>query len=96
MKTLDSQTWHIMDATADDWESIDQIRPHVLTFHGHVSDAAIFATLRILHDQGLIKLMDDKGHSAKHFPKDPHAFWFSMTETGRQLWDAEGTKYQKE
>jgi hypothetical protein len=96
MNTLDSQTWLIMDAMADDWESIEQIRPHVSELNGHVSDDAISVTLRTLHDQGLIRIMDDNGNSVSDFPKDPTTCWFSITNNGRTLWDTQGVKYREE
>ena len=94
MKTLDSQMWHIMDATADDWESIEQIHPHVLKYHGDVSSDSIYAALKMLHADGLIKVLDNTGSYTELFPDNPSNCWFTMTEKGRDLWDTEGIKYQ--
>ncbi|MDY7110114.1 MAG: hypothetical protein SYC29_15895 [Planctomycetota bacterium] len=96
MMSLNALQWHVMDATADDWESIVQIRPHVTQFCGHRSDGTIFDVLRNLHQHGLVRLMDRDGYAADIFPDDPSDFWFSMTEAGRKLWDAEGSKYRGE
>jgi hypothetical protein len=58
MRTLDATTWHIMDAMADDWESIVQIRPYVEEFCGPTPEESIFDTLRSLHADDLIEIME--------------------------------------
>ena len=95
MKTLDSKMWQIMDATADDWESIEQIHPHVLKYHGTVSSNAIYAALKMLHADGLIKVMDNTGSYTELFPNNPSNSWFTMTEKGRDLWNTERGKYEE-
>jgi hypothetical protein len=94
MQALDSLTWHVMDAMADDWESIVQIRPHVRQYCGSIPDERIFQILRQLHENQLIKIMDADGHGTSSFPDDPSECWFCMSETGEALWDAEGSKYR--
>ena len=84
-----------MDATADDWESIEQIRPHVLKYHGNVSSDSIYAALKMLHADGLIKVMDNTGSYTDLFPDNPSNCWFTKTEKGRDLWDTEGIKYEE-
>ena len=96
MTNLDSLKWHVMDATADDWESIDQIRPHVCAYHGPESDVQIFEALRELHQHRLVCLMDENGNGVSEFPGDPSKHWFAMTAVGRRLWDDEGAKYRFE
>jgi len=93
---MDSLTWYVMDALADDWESIEEIRPHIAEYHGSASDREIFDTLRALHARDLVRLMDENGYGTGEFPDDPNGYWFSMTEAGRALWDAEGEKYRSE
>lgn len=96
MTELDSLTWHVMDAMADDWESIEQIRPHVRRYAEPASDERIFQILRQLHENELVRIMDGKGYGTRRFPTEPRDCWFSMTERGRALWDAEGIKYRDE
>ena len=97
MQSLDSLTWHVMDAMAEDWESIAQIRPHVLQYCGGVtSNERIFQILRQLHENELIKIMDEDGYGASSFPSDPSECWFCMSDTGKALWQAEGSKYEDE
>jgi hypothetical protein len=96
MHTLDSLTWHVMDAMADDWESIVQIRPHVQQYCGATPDDRIFQILRQLHTNGLVRIMDLDGHGPDSFPSDPQESWFDMTDSGRLLWETESSKYRDE
>jgi len=92
--SLDKVTWHVMDAMADDWESIAQIRPHVHQYCGVRSDEEIFAALRDLHQDELVEIMKVPEQASDTFQTHPDACWFGMTETGRKLWDSEGVKYR--
>jgi hypothetical protein len=94
MEALDELTWHVMDAMADDWESIVQIRPHVFQYCGPTSDDTIFQTLLRLHEAECIEIMDEEGQGTSVFPDDPKGCWFSMTKRGRSLWNSEGSKYR--
>lgn len=94
MDNLNSLQWHVMDATADDWESIVQIQPHVTKYCGTLPDTTIFDVLRHLHEHDLVRLMDGEGYGTGDFPDDPTDYWFSMTDAGRRLWGAEGNKYR--
>jgi hypothetical protein len=96
MRELDSLAWHIMDAMADDWESIRQIELHVTRFHGAADHHAIFKILRKLHGESFLRIMDEDGNGIDDFPDAPETAWFSMTESGRDLWDANGYKYRDE
>ena len=98
MRTLDATTWHIMDAMADDWESIVQIRPYVEEFCGPTPEESIFDTLRSLHADRLIEIMEVGEHSNALFPppETRERAWFAMTDTGRSLWDLHGGAYRDE
>jgi len=74
-----------MDAMADDWESIVQIRPHVHQYCGPTPDDWIFQILRQLHESGFVRIMDLDGHGTESFPSDPQESWFDMTDIGRLL-----------
>lgn len=86
MRTLDSTTWHILLAMADDWESIVQIQGTLRRFGFHITDEAVFNTLRELHREGYIKIMDPDGSATDQFPDDPTEYWFYFTSAGEQLW----------
>ena len=91
--TLDKLSFYVMNATADDWESLEQIMPQVEEFTG-VADSSRVARLIVeLVAEGLLEEM-------KHIPVAPHMiiqtpieYWFAMTARGRALWDAESQKY---
>jgi hypothetical protein len=92
--SMDSLTWHVMDALADDWESIAQIRPHVHHYCGPASDQQIVDILRQLREDKLIEIMKVPEQSDHIFEIQPEVCWFGMTEAGRVLWDSEGAKYR--
>lgn len=93
---MDSLTWHVMDATADDWESLQQIRPHVRAFHGPVEPAAIAALVARLVREGLMEEMRHPVIDPAAVVADPIEFWFRMTPRGRAVWDAEGVRFRSE
>ncbi len=96
MTTLNELEWHVMDALADDWESIVQIRPHVVRWLGPTSDERIAQCLRSLHQHDLVCIMDSEGFATSRFSTDPTECWFAMTESGRTLWDSEGVNFRDE
>ncbi|HKW93888.1 MAG TPA: hypothetical protein VJX92_18490 [Methylomirabilota bacterium] len=96
MALLDSLTWHVMDATADDWESLEQILPHLRRFHGVVDPSeAAEVIVRLVRD-GLMEEMRHGSVDAQAVVKEPIEYWFRMTPLGRSLWDSEGAKYRDE
>ena len=96
MLHIDLVTWDVLNAMADDWESIDQIEPQVRCFHGAVPRPAIFSLLRQLYEAGHLRIRDESGNQLSHFPESPETAWFSMTESGRLIWNENGTEYQNE
>ncbi len=87
MAQLDSLTFYTLNAMADDWESIVQIEPQVREFHGPVETVAILNVLRQLHEAGHLRAMDENGYGIDGYPADSATAWFSMTETGRALFE---------
>ena len=96
MPHVDLVTWYVLNAMADDWESIDQIEPQVRRFHGAVTRPAIVSLLRQLYEAGHLRIMDENGNQVGHFPESPATAWFSMTESGRLIWNESGIEYQDE
>jgi len=93
---MDSLTWHVMDATADDWESLEQILPHVREFHGPVEPAAVAEIVGRLVREGLMEEMQRSVIDPEAVVADPIEFWFRMTPRGRAIWDAEGVRFRGE
>jgi hypothetical protein len=92
MKAFDPLLWHILDATADDWESIVQIEDHITRFLGRSSRFKIASTLKELLEQGLIEEMKNQTFTPDNLVNNPDEFWFAMTEEGRMIWDFGGSK----
>jgi hypothetical protein len=96
MTLLDSFTWHVMDATADDWESLEQILPHVHQFHGPVEPVETAKVIARLIDEGLMEAMHHEMVDPHDVAEDPIGYWFRITALGRSLWDTEGGRYRDE
>jgi hypothetical protein len=93
---MDSLTWHVMDATADDWESLEQIQPHVREFHGPIEPVVIAEVVARLVREGLMEEMQHPVIDPPAVVADPIEFWFRMTRRGRAVWDAEGVRFRGE
>jgi hypothetical protein len=93
---MDSLTWHVMDATADDWESLEQILPHVREFHDPVEPVAVAEVVARLVRDGLMEEMRQQVIDPAAVVADPIEFWFRMTQRGRAVWDSEGPKFRDE
>jgi hypothetical protein len=87
MPKLDSLTFYTLNAMADDWESIVQIEPQVNEFHGRASRPEIFEVIRNLHAGGYLRAMDENGYGINGYPENQDTAWFSMTDTGRKLFE---------
>lgn len=93
---MDSLMWHVMDATADDWESLEQILPHVREFQGPIEASAIAKLIAQLVAEGLMEEEQHSNPDPVAVLSDPTRFWFGMTSKGRELWDQHGTQYRGE
>lgn len=93
---FDSLTWHVMDATADDWESIAQIIPDVEHWLGPQDPDQIRKIILGLFDEGLFEMMPLDGITEETLKTDFEKCWFSMTPEGRRLWDLDGIHYTNE
>lgn len=93
---LGSLTFWIMDATADDWESLDQIQPVVDKWWEPTSRLIVAEEIVKLVRSGLFEEMPhpDRGKgelSAKAIAAEPMRFWFGMTAQGRKQWEQEAS-----
>ena len=64
-----------MDATADDWESLEQMLPHVSELHGPTEPATVAAVVAGLVRDGLMEEM-------RGIPIDPAAIIADRSSTG--------------
>jgi len=93
---LDPLTWRVMNATADDWESLEQILLHVQQFHGIVDPSEVAEVVVRLVRDGLMEEMRHSSVGAQAVVDDPIEYWFRMTPLGRSLWDSDGARYRDE
>jgi hypothetical protein len=92
--TLDKPSFFLMNATADDWESLEQIMPQVKEFAG-VTDSLLVSRLIVeLIADGLLEEMKHTPVTPQMIVERPIEFWFTMTPAGRALWDSEARKYE--
>ena len=96
MPKLDSLTFYTLNAMADDWESIVQIEPQVNEFHGPATRDRILEAIRYLHSGGYIRAMDENGYGINGYPENEETAWFSMTVTGRELFEENIVYYEDE
>ncbi|MEI8376455.1 MAG: hypothetical protein WCJ35_26865 [Planctomycetota bacterium] len=94
MVDLDPLAFCIMNAMADDWESINQIEPQVTRFFGPAERRDIFSVLRHIHESKYIAIRSEEGHELAEWPGCPETAWFCMTDLGRRLWAENGRKYE--
>lgn len=93
---LGSLTFWIMDATADDWESLDQIQLVVDRWWKPTPGQVVAAVIVSLVQSGLFEERphQDRGDaelSASAIVADPMRFWFRMTTRGRRHWEQEAS-----
>jgi hypothetical protein len=73
MRSLDRLTWHVMNAMADDWESIVQIRRDLHPYFDEISDEQIVSILRHLHGEKLVEIMAVPGQTSETFLTHPES-----------------------
>jgi hypothetical protein len=96
MMELNSMQWHVLDATADDWESLAQIVPHVNAWHGKTEPDAIARVIAELVSSGLLEEAEGRTVIASQLVEHPSRLWFSMTKSGRELWEHAGQRFRNE
>jgi hypothetical protein len=77
-RMIDSLSFEIMNATADDWESLDQIYPTVCRVFSQHSRQAIVDTVSKLVIVGWLEQRQVDGQMEE--------CWFRMTDEGRRIW----------
>jgi hypothetical protein len=83
--SLDELACHVMDTMADDWESIDQIVPHVERWLGPSERSRVASVLVDLISEGLVHEMhqvDYEQLTVDMILQMPVEFWFSMSQRG--------------
>jgi hypothetical protein len=92
--SLDKRSFWLMNATADDWESLEQIAPEVEKFAGITDSSEVAQLIVDLVADGLLEEMKHTRITPQMLLQTPIEFWFAMTPAGRALWDSEAHKYE--
>jgi len=91
--SVDLLAWHIMEATADDWESVDQIIPEVEGRIG-VQDPVMFHKVILeLFENEFLELMPMTGITQQTLKDDPKKCWLTMSAKGRRVWNENSIHY---
>ena len=92
--SLDKPSFFLMDATADDWESLEQIMPVVAEYAGVTDSSRVAGLIVELLADGLLEEMKHTPVTPQMIVQTPIEFWFAMTPAGRALWTSEAHKYE--
>jgi hypothetical protein len=81
-----SLSFEVLNATADDWESLEQIHPQVNEYW-HTVEASVVAVEMIrLLASGLFEVMPKAPPNSEAILAEPIEYWFRMTKAGRVEW----------
>jgi hypothetical protein len=87
MENLDAIDWEILNATADDWESLEQI-VRGLPPGGPDADAVADRIVRLI-DRGLLEARFEGGQTVAAIHRgEIRQAWFAMTQQGRDAWNS--------
>lgn len=92
---IDTIDWEIMNSTADDWESIEQIFPSTKNCDG-VTKELISQRIIKLVNEGMLEEMNGNLPAPASIIEYPKKFWFGMTKVGRQIWENEAARFYTE
>jgi hypothetical protein len=81
-------TFWVLNATADDWESLEQIQPVVNEYWQPTASIAIAEEMMRIWHIGWFEVRPREPTGVAALLAEPLEFWFRMTETGRAEWQA--------
>lgn len=83
----------VMNATADDWESLEQIQLDVARSYLRIGPDAIAMEIMRLLELGLFEAMPRTPESAEQIATSPFEVWFRMTQRGRTAWESDSMRF---
>jgi hypothetical protein len=83
----------VMNATADDWESLEQIMPDAIECCDVSDRSTVVRVIVTLVEEGLLEEMRKRPITSELILQNPIEYWFAMTASGRSLWATETRKY---
>ena len=84
---MDIVAWEMLNATADDWESVDQLHSAVVRFLAPVGWEAVVGVAERLVAAGLFEQRPAEA--------PPAEAWFRMTAAGRTAWEQAAARYAR-
>jgi hypothetical protein len=84
-----SLMFEVLDATADDWESLEQIHGSVVRLHAPVTPRLVAEEIIRLVKSGHFKSQPAAPADVYSLLTEPFEYWFGMTERGRAWWESE-------
>jgi len=96
MKTLNSTEWEILNATADDWENLEQIFQQLNSGDGRLREAAhslreVADGICNLVESGSLEARSEAGGAIAPIGNEKSYVWrgwFRMSPQGREAWAA--------
>jgi hypothetical protein len=82
---IDALSWEVLNATADDWESLDQLHSAVCRFDASVGREEVAGVVARLLSDGLLEQQEANAPVAEG--------WFRMTVAGRAAWEQATDRY---
>jgi hypothetical protein len=82
---IDALAWELLNATADDWESLDQLYPATRQFHPSVRREEVAEAIARLVAHGLFEKRPADAPVAEG--------WFRMTAAGRAVWEQTAERF---
>jgi hypothetical protein len=88
-----SLAFEVMNATADDWESLEQIHPQVNEYRGMVEASVVAEEMMRLLSIGLFEVMPKAPSTVEAILAEPTEYWFRMTPAGRSKWQKQAEEF---
>ena len=81
-----SLTLEVLNATADDWDSLEQIHPQVNQYWRVVEASVVAEEMIRLLAAGMFEVMPKTPLNPEAILADPIEYWVRMTPAGRAEW----------
>jgi len=85
-------TFEILNSTADDWESLEQIHAQVVRFWARVPPRRVAEEIMRLIRSGHFECRPAAPSDIDALLAEPAEYWFRMTDRGRARWASEGSQ----
>ena len=90
---LDRLGFYVMNATADDWESLEQIMSQTTEFARVTDRSQVAHQIVELLREGLLQEMKKTPVTLEMIVQTPAEYWFGMTARGRTVWQSQSQRY---